>query len=239
MQQFLSLKPFPVLIQKCLVFENAILHYFRCSAQGMSGFSCHSITEKNMHCFPGFSLFSFLILCLSMRLQSTEAQLKVSDVIFNPSKQNVVKEPTVLVAVLARNSAHMLPNWLAYIENLDYPKDRMSIWWVMPLYISYDIALETLLIDRCFVFFSAISFIICLLPSRTYGTMRAVTSDYVKVWTLKWIELKLQLPSICQSFWQPFLANLSAPDRFWIMIWPGFFSICFGIYYKALTCACG
>lgn len=142
MQQFLSLKPFPVLIRKCLVFENAILHYFRCSAQGMSGFSCHSITEKNMHCFPGFSLFSFLILCLSMRLQSTEAQIKVSDVIFNPSKQNVVKEPTVLVAVLARNSAHMLPNWLAYIENLDYPKDRMSIWWVMPLYIIYDIALE-------------------------------------------------------------------------------------------------
>ena len=36
--------------------------------------------------------------------------------------------PSVFLAILARNSAHMLPNFLGYLENLDYPKDRISLW---------------------------------------------------------------------------------------------------------------
>ncbi len=36
--------------------------------------------------------------------------------------------PLVMVAVLARNAAHSLPNSLGYLEGLDYPKHRMSIW---------------------------------------------------------------------------------------------------------------
>lgn len=38
------------------------------------------------------------------------------------------KEPTVLVSVLVRNKQHTLPYFLSNLENLNYPKDRMSIW---------------------------------------------------------------------------------------------------------------
>uniref|UniRef100_A0A182SEL8 Glycosyltransferase 25 family member n=1 Tax=Anopheles maculatus TaxID=74869 RepID=A0A182SEL8_9DIPT len=36
--------------------------------------------------------------------------------------------PTVMVAVLVRNKAHTLPYFFSYLEDLDYPKDRMSLW---------------------------------------------------------------------------------------------------------------
>ena len=92
----------------------------------MSGVSAVS-PLKMWRAFGLASFFLFLI-CLFVRWEPTNADVKVSDVLFNPSKEYVVKEPTVFLAVLVRNTAHMLPHWLAYIENLDYPKDRMSIW---------------------------------------------------------------------------------------------------------------
>lgn len=36
--------------------------------------------------------------------------------------------PLVMVGILARNTAHTLPNFLGYLENMDYPKHRMKIW---------------------------------------------------------------------------------------------------------------
>ena len=36
--------------------------------------------------------------------------------------------PHVFVSILARNSAHLLPNFFGYLEQLDYPKDRISVW---------------------------------------------------------------------------------------------------------------
>lgn len=36
--------------------------------------------------------------------------------------------PHVFVALQARNYAFLLPNFFGYFENLDYPKDRISIW---------------------------------------------------------------------------------------------------------------
>jgi len=36
--------------------------------------------------------------------------------------------PHVFVSSLARNSAHLLPNFFGYLEHLDYPKNRMSVW---------------------------------------------------------------------------------------------------------------
>ena len=38
------------------------------------------------------------------------------------------QDPLVVVGILARNAAHILPNFLGYLENLDYPKHRMSLW---------------------------------------------------------------------------------------------------------------
>lgn len=37
-------------------------------------------------------------------------------------------QPTVMVAILARNKAHTLPWFLGQLENLHYPKNRMSLW---------------------------------------------------------------------------------------------------------------
>ena len=36
--------------------------------------------------------------------------------------------PHVFVAVLARNVAYLLSNFFGYLENLDYPKERMTVW---------------------------------------------------------------------------------------------------------------
>ncbi|KFB49662.1 Glycosyltransferase 25 family member [Anopheles sinensis] len=36
--------------------------------------------------------------------------------------------PTVMVAVLVRNKEHTLPYFFSYLEELDYPKDRVSLW---------------------------------------------------------------------------------------------------------------
>ena len=36
--------------------------------------------------------------------------------------------PHVFLAVLARNVAHMLANFFGCVENLDYPKDSVTIW---------------------------------------------------------------------------------------------------------------
>lgn len=38
------------------------------------------------------------------------------------------KNPTILISILARNKAHTLPYFLSTLENLNYPKDRLSLW---------------------------------------------------------------------------------------------------------------
>ncbi|BES98199.1 glycosyltransferase 25 family [Nesidiocoris tenuis] len=38
------------------------------------------------------------------------------------------KSETVLISILVRNKAHTLPYFLTYLEKLDYPKDRISLW---------------------------------------------------------------------------------------------------------------
>lgn len=39
-----------------------------------------------------------------------------------------VQAPSVMVAVLIRNKEHTLPYFFTYLEELDYPKDRLSLW---------------------------------------------------------------------------------------------------------------
>lgn len=38
------------------------------------------------------------------------------------------KKPTVLIAILIRNKAHTLPYFLSFLEQQDYPKDRIKLW---------------------------------------------------------------------------------------------------------------
>lgn len=40
------------------------------------------------------------------------------------------KKPSILIVSLIRNKAHTLPIFLSYIEEQDYPKDRISLWLV-------------------------------------------------------------------------------------------------------------
>ena len=36
--------------------------------------------------------------------------------------------PHVFISVLVTNSMHALPNFFGYLEGLEYPKDRISVW---------------------------------------------------------------------------------------------------------------
>ncbi|XP_066250477.1 glycosyltransferase 25 family member [Euwallacea similis] len=38
------------------------------------------------------------------------------------------KPPTIFITTLVRNKAHILPYFLSYLEQLDYPKERISLW---------------------------------------------------------------------------------------------------------------
>lgn len=44
------------------------------------------------------------------------------------SPESAVLKPRVMIALLARNSAHSLPHFLGCIDRLEYPKERMAIW---------------------------------------------------------------------------------------------------------------
>lgn len=70
----------------------------------------------------------FLVSTLSIHIPSSNSESETANEYFRGPDERELKEPTVLLSVIARNMVHLLPNWLGYIENLDYPKDRMSIW---------------------------------------------------------------------------------------------------------------
>ena len=46
--------------------------------------------------------------------------------VYRPESE-ITYPPTVTLVILVRNKAHALPNFLGFIDLLDYPKDRMSI----------------------------------------------------------------------------------------------------------------
>lgn len=39
-----------------------------------------------------------------------------------------IKLPTILIVTLFRNKAHIMPSFFTYLNQLDYPKDRISLW---------------------------------------------------------------------------------------------------------------
>ncbi|XP_041915916.1 probable inactive glycosyltransferase 25 family member 3 [Alosa sapidissima] len=46
----------------------------------------------------------------------------------NFTEESKMQQPTVVIAIIARNAAHSLPFYLGALERLNYPKDRISIW---------------------------------------------------------------------------------------------------------------
>ncbi|KAG8038300.1 hypothetical protein G9C98_006627 [Cotesia typhae] len=47
---------------------------------------------------------------------------------FGLISNEVIKKPTILIGILVRNKAHTLPYFLSLLQNLEYPKDRISLW---------------------------------------------------------------------------------------------------------------
>lgn len=61
------------------------------------------------------------------------ALVSQADCYFSEEKypeESKMQPPTVVVAIIARNTAHSLPYYLGALERLNYPKDRISVWWV-------------------------------------------------------------------------------------------------------------
>ena len=67
-------------------------------------------------------LFLYFILLLNTKIKAQETNYE--------GEVTGHDQPTVMVAILVRNKAHVLPYFLHYLEQQDYPKDRMSIWLV-------------------------------------------------------------------------------------------------------------
>lgn len=55
--------------------------------------------------------------------------ITVSVCLEGEESQHLMSQPTVMVAVLIRNKEHVLPWFFYYLENLDYPKQRMQLWY--------------------------------------------------------------------------------------------------------------
>jgi hypothetical protein len=71
-----------------------------------------------------------LFLCLLVSCGSlvvTSAVDKAAATSVN-AQRNDKLAPSVVIAILARNKAFTLPYFLTSLENLNYPKDRISLW---------------------------------------------------------------------------------------------------------------
>ena len=45
-------------------------------------------------------------------------------------KSHLYKKPSIMIVTLVRNKAHTLPLFLTYLEEQEYPKSRISLWFV-------------------------------------------------------------------------------------------------------------
>lgn len=85
--------------------------------------------------------FVILIVCQISLLfgSSAEINFEYGDPIVNenikqlnevPSTTDVdqSKLPTILIVTLFRNKAHIMPLFFTYLNRIEYPKDRISLW---------------------------------------------------------------------------------------------------------------
>ena len=71
-------------------------------------------------------IFATLVSCTFVLL-SRQSYFAAAQVDGEEETEEYLK-PTVVVAVLVRNKAHLLPWFLGQVELLDYPKDRITLW---------------------------------------------------------------------------------------------------------------
>lgn len=78
-----------------------------------------------------FRLLALLVLAVFLgRSEPTGPQVEGLVTIPVPTRdvQWPKMRPSVFMALMCRNKAHSMKNFLGYLEELDYPKDRMTIW---------------------------------------------------------------------------------------------------------------
>lgn len=69
--------------------------------------------------------YVIFIVCQIILLNSKQC---ASDEIQLPDHQ-FAKQPTILIVTLFRNKAFTMPHFLTYLNQLEYPKDRIILWW--------------------------------------------------------------------------------------------------------------
>lgn len=68
-------------------------------------------------------IMKLFVVCLTV-FSFYLTQLTASNVDFNETE----KYPTFVIVTLFRNKAHTLPYFFTYLEQLDYPKERITLW---------------------------------------------------------------------------------------------------------------
>lgn len=68
--------------------------------------------------------------CAIQQSDNDDDSFNSDELIASDDYLSTLKLPTILIATLFRNKAHTLPHFLSYLERLDYPKDRISLWLV-------------------------------------------------------------------------------------------------------------
>ncbi|VDI31941.1 collagen beta-1,O-galactosyltransferase [Mytilus galloprovincialis] len=63
--------------------------------------------------------------CISLLFLLSTTLLAVNS---DSEESNDYLQPTVTIAILIRNKAHVLPWFFGHLENLNYPKNRISLW---------------------------------------------------------------------------------------------------------------
>lgn len=76
--------------------------------------------------------FVIVALICALMAQNCRGELMAHVQDLNPVPESSLLKPKVMIAILARNSAHSLPYYLGCIDRLDYPKERIAIWWESP-----------------------------------------------------------------------------------------------------------
>lgn len=100
------------------IVAQAVDSFLRCwnNPSKMAELSCKRL-------YPLLLVCGFLLLSRFARLSAVEESEGGAT-----SPDGGEGRPLVFLGVLARNQEHTLPNYLGYIERLDYPKDRISVW---------------------------------------------------------------------------------------------------------------
>lgn len=118
------------------------------SIQRRDSTDLHSMASRTLYKLFLLKISLFILLLSSYRLQGTLASSQEenselnegekvrdngeSELIYEQRAHELGRErvPHVFVGMLARNVAYLLSNFFGCLENLDYPKESMTIWWV-------------------------------------------------------------------------------------------------------------